>query len=158
MFKIPGYNSVMEFSKEVGLPYMSVVNAMKRGYCKYPRRQIDGVTKNPAYKCWENMISRCNNPNSTGYNLYGGRGISVCPEWLDFRNFIKDIGNRPGIDYSIERIDVNKGYYKENCKWATAKEQANNKRIPDVSSREIIFDNQNRAKCSITGRFIKGNW
>lgn len=75
-------------------------------------------------------MSRCNNENFTGYHQYGGRGISVCSRWYNFRLFAEDIGPRPSLRHSIDRIDVNGNYEPKNCRWATPEQQARNKRPP----------------------------
>lgn len=87
------------------------------------------ITKLPEYFIWKGMIDRCNNINNTSYKYYGKRGINVCSAWLtSFEKFYMDMGNCPSNKHSIERIDNTKNYYKNNCKWATSKEQARNKR------------------------------
>lgn len=80
------------------------------------------------YRTWATMKDRCLNKNCRLYKYYGARGITVCKEWeSDFENFYKDMGDPPTDKHSIDRIDVNKGYYKDNCRWATDKQQANNR-------------------------------
>jgi hypothetical protein len=86
----------------------------------------------PTYKTWANMIHRCTNPKATNYHCYGGRGITVCAEWRDFGAFLADMGERPA-GLSIDRIDVNGNYEPANCRWATATEQARNRRPARVS-------------------------
>lgn len=84
--------------------------------------------KCPEYSVWNNMLNRCRNPNIPGYNHYGGRGISVCVRWHKFEYFYADMGPRPSSQHSIDRRNVDAGYSKRNCRWATRKEQMNNRR------------------------------
>lgn len=82
------------------------------------------------YMTWRSMRQRCNNINAKHYPSYGGRGIRVCKEWDEsYEQFIKDMGPKPGKELSIERVDNDKGYYPDNCIWATPTVQARNKRV-----------------------------
>lgn len=87
------------------------------------------LTGTPEHRAWQGMKTRCNNPNSISYPLYGGRGIKVCDRWLnDFPAFLEDMGPRPSSAHSLDRIDNSKDYEPTNCRWATDKEQGRNKR------------------------------
>lgn len=97
--------------------------------CGCARFKENAYRNNPEYAIYCAIKTRCYNKNDKSYLRYGGRGIKMCKEWEnDFMQFLKDMGKRPSSKYSIERIDVDGYYEPSNCKWATAKEQSNNKR------------------------------
>lgn len=80
----------------------------------------------PEYYSWVGMRTRCNNPNATGYERYGGRGIEVCERWEFFPNFLADMGERPD-GFSLDRIDPDGNYKPSNCRWSDAKTQRHNR-------------------------------
>lgn len=79
------------------------------------------------HNSWKGMKTRCDNPKANTYINYGARGISYDPRWKEFKNFLEDMGERPE-NMSLDRIDNEKGYSKENCRWATASQQLKNRR------------------------------
>ncbi len=79
------------------------------------------------YTIWSHMVQRCTNPNVERYPQYGGRGIKVCDRWLNFENFIEDMGESYKDNLSLERVDVNGNYELSNCKWIELQEQPKNK-------------------------------
>jgi hypothetical protein len=94
--------------------------------------------KTPEYFIWRSIIERCTNPNNKDYKYYGGRGINICPEWrYDFKRFILEMGRQPS-GLTIDRIDNNKWYSKENCRWVSQKTQNNNSRNNTI----LTFNNK----------------
>lgn len=110
-----------------------------------------GMTKSTEYRSWAHMKERCTSINCKDYPNYGGRGIKVCDDWIEsFESFYKDMGPKPSKEYSIERIDNNLGYYKENCKWATRKEQNNNqRRRKDAAKYTGVYPHWNKFRAVV---------
>lgn len=103
----------------------------------------------PTYHSWAAMRTRCLNSKSAMYAHYGGRGISIAPEWLKFEHFLRDMGPRPN-ETSLDRIDPDGPYSKDNCRWATTVEQARNTR----RNVRVEIDGQTRCVtewCEILG-------
>lgn len=91
------------------------------------RMTTHGMTKTKTYRSWMHAKGRCRNKSDKRYMDYGGRGITFCKEWDKFENFYRDMGEAPD-GMSIDRIDNNKGYFKENCRWSDVYDQGTNKR------------------------------
>jgi hypothetical protein len=122
------------------------------------------MSKTSEYSLWEGMIARCTVPSRINYADYGGRGIKVSEEWRSFEKFYEDMGRRPSRRYSLDRINNDGDYCKENCKWSTRKEQSRN------TSRSVHVTYKDRTMCiedwakelgtrsgTIKGR-LKGGW
>lgn len=104
-----------------------------------------GMSSSPTYQSWAGMKQRCDNPNQTGYHDYGGRGISYSEDWKEFSAFLKDMGECPD-GLSLDRIDVNGNYSKENCRWSTDNTQSHGR-------RKLVYKNTTKP-----GRFIGVVW
>jgi hypothetical protein len=121
--------AVTEFAKTFMWPRITVINQLRRGYCEWPRRNLSKKKVHPLYNTWSRMLGRCYNKNDTNYSHYGGRGITVCDSWrADFNKFIEDMGPKPSSKYTLDRIDVNGNYCKDNCRWTIQSVQLSNKR------------------------------
>lgn len=85
------------------------------------------MPSSPTYSTWSGMKARCGNPTNISYRKYGARGITVCERWMEFRNFLADMGERPA-GTTLDRIDTTGNYEPGNCRWATPKQQRHNSR------------------------------
>lgn len=107
------------------------------------RNTIHGMARTSEYRVWINIKSRCTNHKHPQWKDYGGRGIKMCDRWLSsFENFYTDMGKRLNNKLSIDRINNDGNYELKNCRWATSKEQANNKRI------NILFNGETSKEAS----------
>ena len=129
------------FECECGKQIVKTASDVKRGKTISCSRicTTGNPSKHSLYQTWDGIKKRCYQENATGYNNYGARGIKMCDEWKNsFWKFVKDMGEKPFKACTIERLDNNKDYCKNNCVWASSKEQAENRR----NNIYIIYKNE----------------
>lgn len=97
-----------------------------------------GMHKTKPYNSWDAMVQRCTNPATKHYYSYGGRGIAICEKWEKFEGFWEDMAGTYAEGLTLDRIDPNKGYCKDNCRWATRKQQADNRRDTVMITHEGV--------------------
>lgn len=107
------------------------------------RGKTHGLSKTRTYRLWSGIKTRCTNPNEQAWKHYGGRGVKLCGRWEKFENFLEDMGEVPSKLHSIERIDVNGDYCKENCCWIELKFQARNR------TKNTIITHNGMTMCAV---------
>lgn len=123
---------------------------------EFPAHYKPKPRAHPAYGQWAMMLTRCRNRNSPKYKDYGARGIKVCARWergehgmTGFECFMMDMGNKPSPEHSLDRIDNDGNYERENCRWATAREQARNRR----STHFLTYKGERMSMLSVSEKF-----
>lgn len=131
------------------------MNEPRKYVLEFPSYYKPKLHDHPAYSQWAMMLSRCRNPNVAKYPDYGGRGIKVCKRWekgegglSGFMCFMIDMGNKPSRAHSLDREDNNGDYCKSNCRWATGKQQANNRR----SNRSLTYKGETMSMMDLSAK------
>lgn len=117
------------------------LDGMKSCGCSTRKQEYHGKSHSSEYTVWKQMKFRCTNPNASGYENYGGRGIKVCAEWeRSFTSFLRDVGPRPSMSHTLDRINNDKGYEPSNVRWADPKTQGRNtstNRVVEVDGKRM---------------------
>ncbi len=154
-----GCRECMRISSRRNYPKYKEKVAIRAKYNYQKKKLLNVVITTPSKRCWFNMKQRCENNKHNSYFYYGGRGIKVCEKWKKFEGFLEDMGEKPD-GLSLDRIDVNGNYCKENCRWATLKEQARNKRSNVCFKGECVTDASLRlgGSSTLVTQRIKNGW
>ena len=124
----------------ISTPQTNDLMAGKSTACRRCANQIHGKAGTPEYSAWVSMKQRCSNPNATGFAIYGGRGVRVCDRWNEsFAAFLEDMGARPSVAHSLDRIDPYGHYEPTNCRWGTVAEQTGPGRRRVNPSRKVSW-------------------
>lgn len=106
-----------------------VLNSKRLGQYRKDKKSRHGMSRTPIWSVWHSMKERCETPTAQAWKNYGGRGITVCKEWSEsFEKFYEDMAPNYKKGLQLDRIDNEKGYSKDNCRWATPRQNANNRR------------------------------
>lgn len=127
MVVVAGYSLTKGFSRSCGCLQIELLTTRKTTHGESGGAR---AKRTPEYRTWAHILTRCYDDSCQEYSLYGGRGIRVCYRWRSkngYVNFLKDMGRRPGPGYSIDRKNNKLWYTKNNCRWATMREQQNNR-------------------------------
>ena len=138
---------------------MALNNAKAGGGCGCGKK-THGMTDAPIYKTWECMLQRCRNLKAPNYHDYGGRGITVCERWHKFENFHEDMDPRPD-GRSLDRINNDGNYEFDNCRWATAREQSNNRRNTVMINGEplaVVARRHGMSPNLLYNRYVRLGW
>lgn len=145
--KVAGNKAAWLCQCDCGRSITVVGESLRRGHTttcgclrNWPKpKEHHGKAHSPEYAVWSHMIQRCTNPARSGYHLYGGRGIKVCQRWRDsFVAFLEDVGPRPSLNHTLDRIDNDGNYEPGNCRWVTADVQSSNTR----RNRRITYNGE----------------
>lgn len=147
--------------KEVFQNALTIGRVVSCGCFNRDQKTTHALERHPLYATWRNMVNRCNNPSDSRWDSYGGRGIKVCDRWLETpANFIEDMGQRPP-ETSLDRIDNDKGYSPDNCRWATREEQHLNRRATIWAGQQCLTHAAREKGISLStvySRIYRGGW
>ena len=150
-YNVPAHHVICrcDCGREQLVRYSNLIagNQASCNFCCGPRALRHGATQGgkptPEFEAWTSMRKRCLNPKHPAYHNYGGRGITICPEWEVYECFLRDMGLRPSSKYTLDRADNEKGYSRDNCRWVTMSVQSTNRR----NNRRLNYQGRTQTLC-----------